>query len=442
MMPDRMPDHALARRLQQEVADQISAHRAAQDRTGRESMTQADQRQFASTLLAEALQRHAQQRFTAGEAALEPAEEDEIASAVMARLFGLGRLQPLLDDSEIENINANGCDQVFLRYADGTKRTGPPIADSDAELIELLRSIGARMGLGERRFDTANPELDLQLPDGSRLSAVMAVSARPVLSVRRHRYRQITLDELVRLDTIDGDLRSFLAAAVRARKNIVVGGGTNAGKTTLLRALASEIPPGERLITIEKALELGLDAFPEAHPDAVALEAREPNIEGAGAITVARLVQRGLRMDPSRVIVGEVLGDEVLSMLQAMSQGNDGSMCTIHAKSSEGVFHRIATYAFNSSERMPVASTNLLIAGAVDLVVYISQRDETPIGGRHHRWVSSVREVLQAEGDMIVSNEVFRPGDDGRAVPGAPIRCIDDLVLHGYTDALARRWVS
>jgi pilus assembly protein CpaF len=437
-----MIDQALVRRFRQEVADQLSAHRTAHDVGGRGPMSDADLRQLASELLARALERYAQERLASAQRPLEAAEEDELVDAVKALLFGLGRLQPYLDDTSIENINVNGCDQVFLRYADGSKRRGEPIADSDEEMVELIRQVGARMGLAERRFDTANPQLDLQLPDGSRLSAVMSVSARPVLSIRRHRYRAITLAQLVELGSIDEQLRSFLAAAVRARKNIIVAGGTNVGKTTMLRALASEIPPGERLVTIENSLELGLDTDPELHPDAVALEAREPNLEGAGAITMAQLVRRGLRMDPSRVIVGEVLGDEVLSMLEAMSQGNDGSMCTIHANSSDAVFRRIATYAIKSAERLPVEATNLLIAGAIDFVVFISQRDETAAGGQHYRWVSSVREVLDAEGAMVISNEVFQPGRDRGAVPGAPIRCINDLLIHGYEQGSAARWAS
>jgi Flp pilus assembly CpaF family ATPase len=157
---------------------------------------------------------------------------------------------------------------------------------------------------------------------------------------------------------------------------------------------------------------------------------------------MAQLVRRGLRMDPSRVIVGEVLGDEVLSMLEAMSQGNDGSMCTIHARSSQEVFSRVATYAIKSPQQLKVEATNLLVAGAVDFVVFIDQRDETASGGQHRRWVSSVREVLDAEGTMVISNEVFHPDRDGRAVPGAPIRCIGDLLLHGYDHPLAGRWAS
>ncbi|HEX2273074.1 MAG TPA: CpaF/VirB11 family protein, partial [Acidimicrobiales bacterium] len=214
-----------------------------------------------------------------------------------------------------------------------------------------------------------------------------------------------------------------------------------AGKTTLLRALANEIPPHERLVTIEKSLELGLDRFERLHPDCVALEAREANTEGEGAIGMSELVRRGLRMDPDRVIVGEVLGDEVIDMLNAMSQGNEGSLCTIHANSSDGVFRRICSYAIQSAERLPVEATNLLVAGAVDLVVFIDQVDERHVGGDLRRFVGSVREVVGAEGTTIVSRQVFRPASatDRRAVPGEQPACLDDLRRVGYDPRLFRR---
>jgi Flp pilus assembly CpaF family ATPase len=268
----------------------------------------------------------------------------------------------------------------------------------------------------------------------------MGVSARPTLSIRRHRYMEVTLDELISLGAVDEALASFLAAAVYCRANIIVGGGTGVGKTTLLRALADVIPAPERLVTIENTLELGLDQFPEAHPDVVALEAREANTEGEGAVTMAELVRRGLRMDPDRVIVGEVLGDEILSLLNAMSQGNDGSLCTIHANSSEGVFRRIASYAIQSPERLDVVATNLLVAGAVNFVVFIDSRYEVHRSGRvRRRFVSSVREVVDADDRLVISNEVFRPGPDGRAVPGAPIRHLEELVLAGFDEAYLTR---
>ena len=216
----------------------------------------------------------------------------------------------------VENINANGCDNVFVRYSDGRRERVDPIADSDDELIDLLRMAAARLGIGERRFDLGSPRLSLPLPDGSRLFGVMAVTARPSLSIRRHRYLKITPDDLIGMGTLDLALREFVGAAMRARKSCVICGGTAAGKTTLLRAMAADIPAWERLITIEDSLELGLDRYPDLHPDVVALEAREPNIEGEGGVSLAELVRWALRMSPDRVIVGEARGEEVLALLE------------------------------------------------------------------------------------------------------------------------------
>jgi len=267
-------DSALVARLRAEVTDRLDARLQADEAAGLPRMSPADQRQFGRQLVAEALEAEARAAVAAGRPALDLAAEDAVAQAVADALFGLGRLQRLLADPEIENINAQGADQVFVRYADGTRARVDPIADSDQELIDLLRLAAARMGLGERRFDLGSPRLSLQLPDGSRLFAVMAVTGRPSLSVRRHRYLKLSLDDLVELGTLDLALREFLGAAVRGYQNLIVCGGTASGKTTLLRALAAEIPPSERLITIEDSLELDLGRYRELHPDLVALEAR------------------------------------------------------------------------------------------------------------------------------------------------------------------------
>ena len=220
-----------------------------------------------------------------------------------------------------------------------------------------------------------------------------------------------------------------------ARKSVIICGGTGAGKTTLLRAVAADIPPWERLVTIEDSLELGLDRYPELHPDAVALEAREPNLEGEGGISLAELVRWALRLNPDRVIVGEARGEEVLALLNAMSQGTDGSMATLHASSSKGAFSKLATYAVQAPERLPLEATNLLVANAVHFVVFLAQ---DPAG---RRFVSSVREVVDADGPMVVSNEVFRPGPDGRAVPGVSLRTdtLDELVEVGFDPGLLER---
>jgi Flp pilus assembly CpaF family ATPase len=302
---------------------------------------------------------------------------------------------------------------------------------SDEELVELIQILGAYSGLSSRPFDTANPQLDLRLPDGSRLSAVMDVCRRPVLSIRRARLAKVFLSDLVGNGTLLPELAAMLSAAVAARKNLMIAGSTNAGKTTLLRALANEIPPGERLVTVERALELGIDQFPELHPNVVAFEERLPNPEGAGGISMAELVRRSLRMNPSRVIVGEVLGDEIVTMLNAMTQGNDGSLSTIHANSAPEVFNRIATYALQAQERLPVEATHMLIAGAIDFVIFIEKRNDYARGGTLRRFVSSVREVTGVDG-RVLSSEVFAPAADGRAVPRAAIACLPELLAAGY----------
>lgn len=404
----------------------------------REGRDVEDQKVYARTLINEALEAEARAAIAAGEEVLGPDAEDAVAQAVFDALFGLGGLQRWLEDDSVTDVHAQGCDQVFVVREDGTKEPVPPVAESDEELVELIRFAAARMGRSERRFDPANPELNLRLPDGSRLFAVMSVSGRPSVSIRRHRFPKVFLTDLVGLGALTESMASLLAAVVRARKNVVVAGGTSMGKTTLLRALVNEIPPHERIVTVEDSVELGVDRFPELHPDVVSLEAREANVEGEGEITLERLVRMALRMDPDRVIVGEVRGDELLPMLNAMSQGNDGSMCTVHAHSSGSVFRKLAMYAMQTPQRLPLEATNLLVANAVHFVVHLG-RDRGP-DRRGSRYVTSVREVVDADGPLVVSNEVFRPGPDGRAVPGSPMRTstLDALVAAGLDETALR----
>jgi Flp pilus assembly CpaF family ATPase len=431
-------DHSVVKRLRGEVGDRLTEQRRLDAASGVAPMAGEDERQYARAVIGQALEEYARGEILAGRAPLTAQAEEDLAEAIHAALFGVGRLQPLLEDQQIENIDINGCDRVFIGYADGREVLGEPVADTDEELVELIQVLAAYSGLSSRPFDTANPQLDLRLPDGSRLSAVMDVTLRPSVSIRRARMGKVFLADLVGNGSLSPELASFLAAAVLARKNIMIAGATNAGKTTLLRALANQIPPEERLITVERALELGLDHFPELHPNVVALEERLPNSEGNGAISMAELVRRSLRMNPSRVIVGEVLGDEIVTMLNAMTQGNDGSLSTIHANSSLEVFNRIGTYAIQAQERLPIDATHMLIAGAIDFVVFQDKRNEYASGGRLRRFVSSVREVTGVDG-RVLSSEVFTAGPDGRAVPHAPVSCIDELVVYGY-DPSRRGW--
>jgi Flp pilus assembly CpaF family ATPase len=434
-------DQRVVRRLREEVADVLARQRRQDAVDGIAQMTAEDERQFARAVIGRVLEGWARQELAAGRVPPDSQEEQELADGIHAALFGVGRLQPLLDDPQVENIDINGCDRVFVGYADGREVMMPPVAETDEELIELVQILGAYSGLASRPFDTANPQLDLRLPDGSRLSAVMGVCARPSLSIRRARLSKVSLDTLVENESMTPELAGFLSAAVGARKNLMIAGATNAGKTTLLRALANEIPPHERLITVERALELGLGEFEDLHPNVVAFEERLPNSEGQGFISMAELVRRSLRMNPSRVIVGEVLGDEIVTMLNAMSQGNDGSLSTIHANSSIEVFNRICTYAIQSQERLPTDATMMLIAGAIDFVVFVERRNEYGHGGRLRRVISSVREVNGVDG-RVLSSEVFASGQDHRAVPAAPISCLDELVAAGYRPQMIPQWAG
>ncbi|MFI2030540.1 CpaF family protein [Streptomyces buecherae] len=420
-------ERALAQVVQQRITARLASYAEERESAGLSGVIESERRATVGLLLLEELGAQRRLALAQGGSVIDAAAEERITQAVQDALFGSGRLERLLADERLENICVNGCDVVWVKDATGTWRQETPVAASDDELVELIRILAAGTGGEERRFDRAMPRLNLQLPDGSRLFAVMAVTGRVSLTVRRHRFPAASMAELVRLGVCDEQLAAFLQALVRARKNIVIGGGTNVGKTTVLRAFAHEIPPTDRLVTIEDTFELGLDADPVAHPNVVAMQAREPNIEGQGGIDQAELVRWGLRMSPDRVIVGEIRGSEVIPMCNAMSQGNDGSLSTIHASTSRGVFTKLASYAAQSPERLSLEATNLMVASAVHFVVHLGW----DASGR--RVVDSVREVIDADGAQIVSNEVYRPGADGRAVPATPLRVetLNDLVAAG-----------
>jgi pilus assembly protein CpaF len=401
-----------------------------------------DQRKaLAWAILDEAAAAHSEAELMANRMLVAKDAEQQVITEVINEVFGMAGLQPLLDDPSVETINVNRFDRVFVQYHDGRRAQVPPIAASNDELTDLVRMLAARASSEERRFDRGAPAVNLQLPGGQRLFAVMALTSDGVtaLSIRRHGYRTATLSQLRDVGTVDVGLEQFLRCLVRARKNIVITGGTGSGKTTLLRGLASEMDPMERIVTIEDAFELGLDLDPGRHADVTALQAREPNIEGEGGISQAELVRWGLRMSPDRVIVGEVRGPEVIPMCNAMSQGNDGSMATLHASSSRIAFTRLAAYAAQGVERLPLEATNLLVASAVHFVVHLASTPTGRSGESRTRVVSSIREVVGAEGPHVISNEVYRPGPDRRAlpVPGAlRTDTADELIEVGLDPAV------
>jgi Flp pilus assembly CpaF family ATPase len=418
----------LAERLQRDVARRLTQEASG---SGQEAtMTAARRSALGRQFIAEALDDEAARALGDGRRPLGAAAERQVSQAVFNALFGLGGFQPLLDDPAVESINANGCDEVFVQYSGGRREQAAPVAATDGELVDLVRAIAARAGTEERRFDRASPRVSVPLPDGGRLFAVMAVTAsgRPCVAIRRDRLASASLGDLVANGTLDSELAAFLRGLVRARKNILISGGASIGKTTLLRALASAIPAEERLVTVEDSLELCLDRDKAAHPDVVAMQSREPNVEGEGEITLAELVRWALRMTPDRVIVGECRGSEVIPMLNAMSMGTDGSMTTIHASSSRGAFMKIAAYAAQTEEHLSLEDTCLLIAGAVHFVIQLARSADG------QRCITSIREVTDADGRQVISNEVYAPGPDRRAVPSVPVRAatLEELEAVGY----------
>ncbi|MCX6536195.1 MAG: ATPase, T2SS/T4P/T4SS family [Actinobacteria bacterium] len=408
---DRQLVNALASRLGDVLADERLDRRA----RNMADPTNDEEHNFARTAVHAELLRLSAARRSEGRSVLTVFDEVEITSAAIAQVLGLGRLQPLLEDDEISDIHVRGNSVVWVKLRNGEREMREPIVETDDELIELVRRAATRLSRQERRFDAGTPELNMQLPDGSRLFATMDVSLRPSLVIRRHRFEISSLKELQLRGLLTPELQDFLAAAVRARRNIVIAGGTGSGKTTLLRALINEIPVFERLVTIEDAYELGLDHFEHLHPDHDSLQSRPANVEGQGEITLADLTRMALRMDPDRVIVGEVRGAEAFPMLMAMSQGNNGSMCTMHADSTRSVFPKLAAYVSMASTGLPIDTVNLLLSSALHFVIYISSTG-------NNRRVASVREVVDCDGANIISNEIFAMNSQGELLRTFPLR--------------------
>jgi Flp pilus assembly CpaF family ATPase len=406
---DGMPDldYALVKRLQADLGRIRQAEVERRRTAGLGRLSAEDARQHGRTLVERVVSSYESEIAEAGVQELPWEARQELVDALEARLFGAGSLQSLLDDERVENIDINGYRHVFVEYADGTTARVSPIAGSNEELIETVQTLAAHEGLSARAFDVANVRVNLRLHDGSRLYAVQSVTREPVISIRRHRHLRVRIKDLIGLDTLDDDLGDFLGALVRAWKNVMIAGATGSGKTTLLRALAAEIPAEERVLTVERSLELGLDLDADAHPNAIAFEERLANAEGAGRVTMAELVRDTLRMNPSRVIVGEVLGDEVVN--------------------------KIATYAIQAPERLPWEASVRLVASALGFIVFLRRhRDHDD----QHRTVESVREIAGVSEDgQLLTNEVWSPADDGlaRRTPGVQVRCEADLIAVGWT---------
>jgi pilus assembly protein CpaF len=339
-------------------------------------------------------------------APLPEAERHALRERVVLLATGLGPLEPLLADPSVDEVMVNGPGSVYVERDGRVERVGVEFA-GEAELMHTIERVLAPLG---RRVDEAAPLCDARLADGSRVNVVippLSLSG-PCLTIRRFRREGFSLRELVARGTLPASVAELLAVCVAARASILVSGGTGSGKTTTLNALSGAIPGEERIVTIEDAAELRLR---QRH--VVRLEARPPNVEGRGEVTIRQLVRNALRMRPDRIVVGEVRGAEALDMLQALNTGHDGSLTTVHANSPEDALRRVETLALMAGVGLPHGAVREQVASAIDAVVHLSR---LPDGARA---VDSVCEVVRADDGSEV-RELYRrggrlrPPEDGR----------------------------
>ncbi len=319
---------------------------------------------------------------------------EQLVKEVYDEALRLGPLEDLLADDSVTEIMVNGHDQVYVERGGKLVLTDLTFMD-DASVLAIIERIVSPIG---RRIDESQPYVDARLPDGSRVNAIIHPLSLigPCLTIRKFSRDPFTDEDLIRFGTITEGAAEFLKVCVRLRKNIVVSGGTGSGKTTFLNVLSGYLPQEDRIVTIEDAAELRLT---QSH--VVRLEARPPNIEGRGAITIRDLVRNALRMRPDRIVVGECRGGEALDMLQAMNTGHDGSLTTVHANAPRDVISRLETMVLMSGMELPVRAIREQIASAVDMIAHESRMSD---GSRK---ITKITEVLGLEGDTVIMQDIF-----------------------------------
>lgn len=363
-------------------------------------------------------------RLRNGDRALSPRLHQALFDGVMAHAYGLAGLDELWNNPQVENIVANGPHDVFVTFAGGKSQRWTSIAGSQEEMIDLIRRAARRLGLIEVDFDGSHPMLDLQLPDGSRLyavyggSSVNGISTEPHLSLRRHRFQKLTIADTVRMGVWPIEAAGFVKAAFRAGFNVFIAGDWNSGKTTLLRALCMDaIPKHQRVITVEAGLtELGLHQCPDELENVVALFSRPPSAEGDGEVSVWDLIKGpSRRLTPTRVIVGEVLGDEVAAALDVFSGSTKGSGCTIHARSAAGVVARLEQLAAMANPPMSSDGVRKSLVESMPIIVHLTYEEDEH--GVAQRYCTSIVEVSGMEGGNVSQTELWGLNDRNELVP-------------------------
>ncbi|MBI5511831.1 MAG: Flp pilus assembly complex ATPase component TadA [Deltaproteobacteria bacterium] len=331
-----------------------------------------------------------------------PANVDahRLTDRVLDEALGLGPLDALLADDTVTEILVNGAQQIYVERQGKLEKTDRTFSNDQA-VLGVIERIVAPIG---RRVDESSPMVDARLKDGSRVNAIIPPLAikGPTISIRKFTREPLQVDDLVGSGTFTADMAEFLESCVKARRNILISGGTGSGKTTMLNILSSYIPEAERIITIEDAAELKLD-----QDHVVSLEARPPNIEGKGAITIRELVKNALRMRPDRIVVGECRGGEALDMLQAMNTGHEGSLTTVHANGPRDALSRLETMVLMSGMELPVRAIRDQIANAINVVVQTTRLAD---GSRR---VTHISEITGMEGEVISMAEIFTFNQEG-----------------------------
>jgi pilus assembly protein CpaF len=325
---------------------------------------------------------------------LSSVERQQISEEVLDEVFGLGPLEPLLQDPTISDILVNGHKQVYIERRGLLEITNVSFRDN-GHLLRIIDKIVSQVG---RRVDESNPMVDARLSDGSRVNAIVPPLAvdGPLLSIRRFGTDKMMPQDLVAKSALTSGMMQLLEGAVKAKLNIIIAGGTGAGKTTLLNALSAFISPKERIVTIEDVAELQLK-----QPHVVRLETRTANIEGQGAVHQRQLLVNSLRMRPDRIVVGEVRGEEALDMLQAMNTGHDGSLTTVHANSPRDAISRLEVMVSLANANMQLVSVRQQISSAVHLLVQASRLSD---GSRR---VVNITEVTGMEGEVVTLQDIF-----------------------------------
>jgi pilus assembly protein CpaF len=328
-------------------------------------------------------------------AALSRAERVSLFEQVIAEILGLGPLEPLLRDGTITEIMVNGPTNIYVERRGKIEKTEFKF-ENDEHLLRIIERIVAPIG---RRVDESSPMVDARLPDGSRVNITIPPISLvgPVITIRKFAKIPYTDSDLISFGTMTPELVQLLRACVEARLNMIISGGTGSGKTTLLNVLSAFIPSRERIITIEDAAELQLK-----QDHVVTLEARPPNIEGKGQVTIRDLVINALRMRPDRIVVGEARGGEALDLLQAMNTGHDGSLSTLHANTARDALRRLETMVLMAGMDLPLRAIREQVASAIHCMVHLERLSD---GSRK---VVQVAEVQGLEGDVIVMQDIFR----------------------------------